>query len=333
MGKARGMSRIVVIGAGVVGQSYAALLARAGHGIVMVARGERAGQLSSDGLRVKLEGELIAAPCQVVSFAGEAGPAEAALLAVRGDQLEAALDQAAACQAPVVVGLTNPLGLMAEATRRVGPERMVWGFSGLGGRITDGIVTSHLVRQQRTLVQAGVPRSAEGVALLSSMGIRVDQERSMAAWFDTHNVFVGGMAAAILAHPDGAAHTAGSWAAATSLVRAMREGFDALEAGGTTVTPKPLRLIFGRVPTPIAAAYWKRQFATPMATVSMEPHARATRDTEMAAVFRHALSLVGDAAPRYRAFIQAAAGPVALSAVVGVQSCNDPAKGGRHGQD
>ena len=299
------MARIVVVGAGVVGQSYAALLGSAGHELVMVARGERAERLRRAGLGVLIDGARVVAPCDVVATATDVA-ADAVLLAVRGEQFVSVLDQAAVSSAPLVISLTNPLGAMGRAAEVIGAGRLVWGFSGLGGGPRDGVVHAHVVRQQLTVVQSDAPGSVAARHLLEATGLPVDNEPHMTDWFATHNVFIAGMAAAILAHPDGAAHVAGSRAEAARLVTAMREGFDVLEDQGVQVRPKPLRVIFGRVPTFLAASYWKRQFATPMVTVSMQPHAVATKDTEMAAVFDHALTLVGDRAPRYSALINTA---------------------------
>src|SRR5262245_12441578 len=51
--------RILVYGAGAVGGYFGALLARGGHEVAFVARGENLAALRRDGLRVDLGGELL----------------------------------------------------------------------------------------------------------------------------------------------------------------------------------------------------------------------------------------------------------------------------------
>lgn len=299
------MTQISVLGSGVVGSSYGALLARAGHDVRLVARGARAEQLKDGGLRVHLDDDHVHLNPHVSTDLDQA-PCEVLIVAVRGDQFRQVLDDVAACSADVVLVFANPLDLRQEAEDRIGAERVVWCFSGIGGEIVDGVVLAHRVRQQPTVVQMGAPRSGRAADLLTSVDARLRREPDMVAWLDTHAVFIAAMAAVIL-QGDTASMRA-RLRSARRLVAAMREGFAELEARGTVVTPGNLRAIFGRVPAPIAAWYWARQLSRPMVTVSMAPHVRATRDTEQGAVARHALALVGPSATRYRRLVQPLAG-------------------------
>lgn len=299
------MTQISVLGSGVVGSTYGALLARAGHDVRLVARGPRAAQLRESGLRVHLDADRLHFSPDVLTDLDQT-PCEVLIVAVRGDQLRQVLDDVAACSTDVVLVFANPLGLRKEAENRIGPERLVWCFSGIGGEIVDGSVIAHRVKEQPTVVQMGALRSSQARDLLTSVDARLRGEPDMVGWLDTHAVFIAAMASVIL-HEDTTSMRA-RLHSARRLVAAMREGFSELEDRGTTVSPGNLRAIFGRVPTPIAATYWAIQLSRPMVTVSMAPHARVTRDTEQRAVARHALTLVGPRTTRYRRLVHPLAG-------------------------
>lgn len=130
----------------------------------------------------------------------------------------------------------------------------------------------------------------------------------MSAWLDTHNLFIAGIGAAVLAG-QGCDVVAGSRHQARELVAAIGEAFDAVQSRGQAVRPGSLRAIFGRVPLALAAHYWQRQFAGPTVRVSIAPHVLATRHSEFPQVVDRALDLVGSAAPRYRRLV----GPYAAS--------------------
>ena len=90
------MSRVVVVGAGVVGQTYAGLLASAGHDVSLVARGHRAERLRTSGIALQRRDLTSRPTCHIVSSLDGAGPADVVLVAVRGDQLPTVQSEIAA---------------------------------------------------------------------------------------------------------------------------------------------------------------------------------------------------------------------------------------------
>ena len=146
------MARVRVLGAGVVGSVYAALLADAGHEVTLIARGSRLVDLRRHGLLVGLDGRILA-PDVAVTKSPEVTDCDVLLVAVRGDQLAAALDDIAASPAGWVWMFTNPLELRSDVEDRLGRDRLVWCFSGVGGGVKDGQVTAHRVGQQPTVVE------------------------------------------------------------------------------------------------------------------------------------------------------------------------------------
>lgn len=300
------MTRITVVGAGVVGQVYGGLLSEAGHDVAIVARGQRAEQLRVNGVALESEGVRRQPSCRIETSIAEAGLADVLLVAVRGDQLSTVQADVSTHAAPTVVCLTNPLGHREEFLCSVGSERTVFAFSGIGGLIgDDGTVEFHTVRQQPTVVDVAAPRGRDVARLFGSTGLAIRSETRMPAWLATHTVFIAGIGSALLAH--GSAEVAASRALAREAVIAVSQAFDAVDARGHSVRPAGLRMIFGRVPVSFAARYWQRQFAGPMVRVSIEPHVLATRHSEFVQLVEFARQLVGERPRSYLALLDAAA--------------------------
>lgn len=298
------MAKVVVIGAGVVGQTYAGLLSDAGHDVSIVARGQRADQLRSSGIVLIETGNTSQPTCRVIDGLDDSEPADVVLVAVRGDQLPSVKAEISASPAPIVACMTNPLGYREAFEAHVGTERTVFAFSGIGGLIADdGSVHYHRVRQQPTVVDAGANAGSAVADLLATTGLAVRREAQMIPWLDTHAVFIGGMGAAVLTTANGAPEVARSRKRVREIVLAVADAFDALHRRGLPVRPAALRTIFGRVPTSFATRYWQRQFAGPMVQVSIAPHVLSTRGSEFPQVVDYALSLVGQDAAQYRQLV------------------------------
>lgn len=101
--------RFVVIGAGGIGGSVGALLARAGHDVLLVARGQHADAIEERGLRVEMPDAVIVAHAPVAREA-QWRPGDVGLLAVKTQDAEVAMRNVPE-DVPVVC-LTN--GIAAE---------------------------------------------------------------------------------------------------------------------------------------------------------------------------------------------------------------------------
>lgn len=298
------MSTIVVVGAGVIGQTYAGLLADAGHAVSIVARGQRADRLRASGIVLHRGSSTSQPRCRVVRRLADARNADVVIVAVRGDQLPSVQAEVASSLAPIVVCMSNPLGKREAFEQDVGAERTVFAFSGIGGLIADdGSVHYRSVRQQPTVVDVRASTGAAVAEMMSTTGLAVHREHQMTSWLDTHSVFIAGIGAAVLTTENGAPGVARSRERTRQIVGAISEAFDALQGHDLPIRPAALRTIFGRVPTWFATRYWQRQFAGPMVQVSIAPHVLATRSTEFPQVVAHALSLVGRDAPRFRRLV------------------------------
>lgn len=118
---------VAVVGAGAMGAMYAAHLARSGVGVRLVARGERARRLAATQLTVN--GEPLTVPVWDADSAGVAEePVGLVLVAVKHQQLAAALNDVAALVGPETIFLSvlNGLGSEAQIADRFGrPERVL----------------------------------------------------------------------------------------------------------------------------------------------------------------------------------------------------------------
>lgn len=260
---------------------YAARLAAAGHDVHVLAHGRRRAALEKDGLRVRTEGRVLAQDVEVLPANGPLPRAEGIIVAVRATQLDSVLDILDVPADATVVFLQH-LGTRArEVVTRLGAERTVLAFPGIGGLICDdGSVEYVEIGAQPTTIDATAVRAETVRRLIASTGMRTAMEGDMPAWYATHEVFVACMGAGILACGGDAATLARDKIMLRRGVAAVHEGFAALSSRGIAVTPPALRVLFSRMPSWFAAAYWRRALRGPVGTIALAPHSRASRDDE-----------------------------------------------------
>jgi 2-dehydropantoate 2-reductase len=285
--------RIAVLGAGVIGQVYAGRLAESGVEVWLLASGATLERLRADGLRLWQGERSSTPPIHVASSAAEVPPVDVAYLAVRADQVDGALEPLAAIQAPVVATLSNLAGQAEAVAARIGVERTIYGFPGVGGTcLPDGVHYVEIAQQPTTIGRAG-GREAAVADDLRRAGFAVAVVDDPLGWLATHAVFVVGVGAAILA-AGGSAAVGEDRRRTERMLLSVRDGFRALSRRGVAVTPAPLRTIFTRVPRLFAVPYWQRQLAGPLGTVALTPHVLATRDSEFPWLVDRVRELTGD---------------------------------------
>jgi 2-dehydropantoate 2-reductase len=120
--------RIAVLGAGAVGGTQAALLARAGHDVAVTARGDNLAAIRRDGIR--LEGGFGAYVAKVEASETLAGAPELAILATKAQDAAAALDASAAALARVpILVVQNGLGGLAVAAAHAPSSPLLGGLA------------------------------------------------------------------------------------------------------------------------------------------------------------------------------------------------------------
>lgn len=287
--------RVLVFGAGVIGQIYGGRLAAAGHDVTLLARGDNAERLTTEGVRLERnDGDRCAVLPRVLTAGHSGDHYDVVLVTVRRDQLADALPHLPELSAGLVVFLlNNPLDL--DVLRRtLGPGRTVFGFPGVGGyRAPDGTIRYLEIRQQKTTVgrDGGIERPV--VELLRSADFSIDLSDDIPAWLKTHALFIAVLGAFILECGGGSAALADDVDRLDSMVAAVGEGFRALARGGVTVTPAGLRILFTRLPRSLAARYWRRQLRGPLGTIAIAPHVSASAETELPALWLDVRRLIG----------------------------------------
>jgi 2-dehydropantoate 2-reductase len=274
--------KVLICGAGIIGQIYGGRLAHGGHDVTLLARGVTARSFAEHGVTLHKDGESWRAHPQVVTTIPPDTTFDLAFVTVRRDQLDDLVPQLTTLAAEQVVFLLNNVTDLEALRAKVGTQRTLFGFPGVAGyRSAEATVSYMDVPQQKTTIERRDGRERRVVELLRTAGFPVDTSDDMAGWLATHAVFITAVGSAILAAGGDSAVLAADRARVADLVAAVGEGFHALSRQHITVTPTPLRLIFTVVPRFIAVGYWQKQLRGPIGTVAIAPHMRATRGTEL----------------------------------------------------
>ncbi|MEO6114929.1 MAG: 2-dehydropantoate 2-reductase N-terminal domain-containing protein [Pseudolysinimonas sp.] len=273
--------KMLVIGAGVIGSVYAARLTAAGHDVSLLVRGSRAAELERDGLHLWVGDDPMHAQPHIVTAERPGSPADLIIVAAQLTQLDGALELLDT-QDSAAVAFLQHLGPNVERVRsRVGAERTVLAFPGIGGfRRPNGSIEYLEIGAQPTTIDATAPRADVLNQAIRSTGMRTALEPDMPAWFATHSVFIACLGAGILARGGNPTQLAADRVLMRRVVQAIQEGFGALNVAGIKVTPTALRVLFLQMPRWFASLYWRRALRGPIGTVALAPHTRASRDGE-----------------------------------------------------
>lgn len=246
--------RALVYGVGIIGSVYAVRLARAGHQVTVLARGERLAAIRADGLRIRhvflLEEER--AEVEVIEALDPERSWDVVLIAVRADQVPAAVAEVARCKnVGVVAVIGNNVVGHAEQAGLVGTSRFVLGFGSFGG-VRDGGWVTYLDgrtpekpgRRGKTtlgvLAHEAEPALARLAALLESAQLPSVRSHDMVAWLQCHAALVVPLVGAINACGGGQARVCRTRDALVLGLRACRELLGALSALGVRTEPRAL---------------------------------------------------------------------------------------------
>ncbi|MGT2424710.1 ketopantoate reductase family protein [Amnibacterium kyonggiense] len=263
--------RIGIIGAGALGGTFAALLDRAGHDVVVTARGAQLDAIRDGGLR--LDGGYGDVLARV--RAAEVLPAapDLALLAVKAQDAQAAAAQNAAALdgVPVVVvqnGLEGPQALAAAlpTSPRIGAASMI-----AASFLSPGVVTvtapgvTVLAAATATVAQ----RDAAAAVLGSVVEVRTAPDLAGLQW---SKLVVNQLNAAPAITGTPLQEALGSRALTTAIAAAMRETIrvaraDGVRLEGLPALPPALIRAIDRLPLPIASGVLRRGVTARMGPV------------------------------------------------------------------
>jgi 2-dehydropantoate 2-reductase len=290
--------RVLIYGAGVIGQIYAGRLHEAGHEVTVLARGQTLETLARDGITLASGGTSCLSRVTVTGHVGADSSFDLALVTVRSDQVDEILPALAGLRASSVVMMQNNALGQAGLGDIIGSGRVTLGFPGVGGyRNDDGVIEYIEIPQQPTTLGRSQGREKTAEAVFRSAGFAVITTADMDGWLKTHAVFIAGVGAAISTCGGDAVTLAADRSSVSTMIRSVGEGFRALASQGVTVTPRPLKMIFTVVPGIFAVRYWQGQLRGTVGTVALAPHLRVSKDTELAAIYRDVQKMIDGTVP------------------------------------
>jgi 2-dehydropantoate 2-reductase len=266
-----GRVRIAIVGAGALGGLLAALLDRAGHEVVVTARGEHLAAIRDHGIR--LSGAYGDAVARVPAAETLSVVPELAILAVKAQDARAAAEQNAAAlhRVPVVVvqnGLRGP-----QALREVLPGSPLIGAASMiaASFLSPGVVT--VTARGVTILapdDASGPELGSAAAVLGGVvEVRTAADLAGVQW---SKLVVNQLNAAPAVTGLALQESVRSALLRTAVVLAMRETIRVARAAGVRLEglpalTRPLALAIDRLPLPLAARMMRRGLLDGMGAV------------------------------------------------------------------
>ncbi|MCA9336101.1 hypothetical protein KC967_04360 [Candidatus Saccharibacteria bacterium] len=271
---------ILLIGSGVIGSVYAGQFALEGHGVSVLAFGERERKLAKDGIRLKnvQTGKTEVAKVQVAGTSS-GQQFDLVIVALRADQLASAFPALRKLKgSPHIVFFgNNPDGHKIIPSDLPGTVQLA--FPGIGGSIVDDVVEYIPVDQQPTSLEVSDSPTSQVIHdVLSARRFTLQDIADMDGWLAHHTVFISCISVAILRKNGLPADLANDREAMRTLCRAIEEGFAMLKAQHLGGAPKNLVTLHSRWLRPIAVMYWSKLLRSPKGELYFGAHARHASD-------------------------------------------------------
>lgn len=267
---------VLIVGAGVIGTVYGAQLGTAGHGISVLAHGDRTEAIAARGLHARdvTSGVETHAPATVVPSAREPD-VDVVLVALRRDHLLSAADALAEVTPDALVLFmgNNPSGRSGLPSGS--GAQVALGFPGVGGTISAGVATYYKIAQQPTAIEAtDEPRLAVLADALTARGLPIQRLVDMDGWLAYHAVFIAAICAALYRCGSDPQRLAHDRATVKLMCLAITQGFQELHGDHIKGCPRNLAVLHNRWLTAVAIRYWARVMRSPMGELAFAAHAR-----------------------------------------------------------
>lgn len=245
--------KVLIYGAGVIGSLYAALISKAGVEVSVYARGDRLKQLQVHGLRYKRNNEIRTARVSVLSGLSPEDRYDFILLAVRENQLHAALAELKDNISPVIVTMVNSLESYDTWEAICGKGRILPAFPGAGGGFDGDILDASLTPRivQPTTIGKTDGQEKELAALFQKAKIPCRIVNDMHAWQICHLAMVVPIADAYYASND-PEHAGSNHLLMKKTARQIRRNLFSIKAKGIRIVPAKMN-VFLALPTSIIA--------------------------------------------------------------------------------
>jgi 2-dehydropantoate 2-reductase len=282
---------VLIVGAGVIGTVYGAHLGSAGHGISVLAHGDRTNVIAAQGLLARdvSSGVETHAPARVVASAATTD-VDVVLVALRRDHLLSAAGALAEVTPDALVLFmgNNPAGRSGLPTGS--GARVALGFPGVGGTISGGVATYYRIAQQSTAIEAtDEPRLAALADALTARRLPIQRVADMDGWLAYHAVFVAAICAALYRCDTDPKQLAHDRATLKLMCLAITQGFQELHCGHIKGCPRNLAVLHNRWLSPVATRYWARLMRSPIGELAFAAHARHA-EPEMRTLARDVIS-------------------------------------------
>lgn len=195
--------RIAILGAGGVGGYYGGLLARAGHEVVMLARGPHLDALRARGIEVRTPEETYTAPVRATDDPDALGGAEYAILAVKNYALTgvAPVARGLAEAGSIIVPLLNGVEVVERLLGLGVPgEKVLGGLTAISAaRVGPGVVERFSSLQRVVIGEVaggGSDRAERIAAALRGAGAEAEVAADITAEVWRKFAFIASMAAA-----------------------------------------------------------------------------------------------------------------------------------------
>ena len=243
--------RILIFGAGVIGSLYGALLAEAGYDVSVYARGRRLESLIRNGLLLKSGATIRKAPVKVLSSVEPDDCYDFIILAVKENQLHAALKDLRQNSSPTIVTMVNSLENYDRWEAICGAGRIIPAFPGAGGGfdgdVLDAALTPRLI--QPTTFGKTDGREKELARILHGAKIPYQIVPDMHAWQLCHLAMVVPIADAYYEAAD-PGHAGRDAVLMRKTAKQIRDNLNEIAARNIRLSPRKMQA-FRLLPVPL----------------------------------------------------------------------------------
>lgn len=270
--------RILIFGAGVIGSLYGALLAEAGYDVSVYARGRRLESLIRNGLLLKSGAMIRKAPVKVLSSFQPDDCYDFIILAVRENQLHAALKDLRQNSSPTIVTMVNSLENYDRWEAICGAGRIIPAFPGAGGGfdgdVLDAALTPRLI--QPTTFGKTDGREKKLARILHGAKIPYQIVPDMHAWQLCHLAMVVPIADAYYeaANPEHAGRDA---ILMRKTAKQIRDNLNEIAARNIRLSPRKMQ-VFRLLPVPLVGWVLGLVFQSSFGELFMYQHSMKAPD-------------------------------------------------------
>ena len=282
---------ILVIGAGPIGSLYAAKLQEAGNDVAILARGRRSLAMNEHGIILEdgASGRRSTTRVRVIEVLEPSDPYDLVMVIMAGHHIPAILPHLAANNlTPNILFMFNNVAGSAMMVDALGPERVLLGFPGAAGYQTENVLRYVIVSRREQPTTVGemdgriTPRLKSIEAALEEAGFPAAVSSNMNAWLKTHAAEIVPTAGALYMEDCRLSRLAASGHALDLTIRAIRENYRILRAGGTPITPGN-HSVFGWLPVSLLRRIIRKQLSNELAELKIGHARSATREMKLLA--------------------------------------------------